>query len=78
MTAAPVEQRTERPPGLLYVLGIIFGGLGLLIPLLGLVGVALGLVLRSQGWRREGTIIAAGSAAALVIGAVAWYLLAYR
>ena len=79
MAAAPYpEQRTERPPRGLYTLGIIAAGLSILIPLLALVGIGLGLTLRSQGWRREGTILAGASAAIGIAGALIWYFFAYR
>ncbi len=77
MTAYP-EQRAARPPRGLYTGGIVAAVLSILIPVLALVGVALGLALRSQGWQREGTIVASASAAVGVVGAILWYVLAYR
>jgi hypothetical protein len=78
MTAASYpEQGTARPPRGLYVGGIVLAVFAVLIPLLALVGVFLGLRLRSQGWAREGTIIASVNAAIGVVAAIAWYVLAY-
>ncbi len=57
----PYAAPERRPSTALIAVGWVFAGLALLVPIAGLVGVVLGIILWGQGWRRHGAPMVAVS-----------------
>ena len=81
---APAEQYGQpayaperKPSTALIAIGWVFAGLALLVPLLGIVGLIMGIILWAQGWPRQGVPIVVASVVLAALGVLVALALYY-